>query len=82
VNSKKRKNKNIHAGSDFDNFLKEEGIFEHCQDVGVKYAFVMQLQDEIKKQKLIKGEFAQQLWVKQRREGKYKIKKMIIPEAI
>jgi hypothetical protein len=25
---------------------------------------------------------AQQLWVKQRREGKYKIKKMIIPEAI
>jgi hypothetical protein len=26
--------------------------------------------------------FIQQLWVKQRREGKYKIKKMIIPEAI
>jgi hypothetical protein len=40
------KNKNIHAGSNFDDFLKEEGVFEHCQEVGAKYAFVMQLQDE------------------------------------
>lgn len=26
--------KNIHAGSSFDDFLKEDGIFEHCQEVG------------------------------------------------
>ena len=50
--------KNIHSGSNFDDFLKEEGILEHCQEVGAKYAFVIQLQDEIKKQKLTKEEFA------------------------
>ena len=57
MSNKKRKSKNIHEGSNFDDF-KEEGIFEHCQEVGAKYAFVMQLQDEIEKQKLTKEEFA------------------------
>ena len=61
MSSKKRKNKNIHAGSSFDDFLKEEGIFEHCQEVGAKYAFVMQLQDELEKQKLTKEEFAKRI---------------------
>jgi len=49
MSKKKGKNKNPHSGSEFDEFLKEEGIFEHCQEVGAKYAFVMQLQDEIEK---------------------------------
>jgi|GEM_PF-5734148 len=44
MSSKKGKSKNIHSGSSFDNFLKEEEIFEYCQEVGAKYAFVMQLQ--------------------------------------
>lgn len=61
MSSKKRKNKNIHAGSSFDDFLKEEGIFEHCQEVGAKYAFVVQLQDELEKQKLTKEEFAKRI---------------------
>lgn len=61
MSSKKRKNENIHAGSSFDDFLKEEGLFEHCQEVGAKYAFVMQLQDEIKRQKLTKEEFAKRI---------------------
>lgn len=59
--SGKKKPKNIHAGSSFDDFLKEEGIFEHCQEVGAKYAFVMQLQDEMKKQHLTKEEFAKRM---------------------
>ncbi len=53
--------KNIHSGSSFDDFLKEEGIFEHCQEVGAKYAFVMQLEDEMKKQNLTKEEFAKRM---------------------
>lgn len=61
MSNKKRKNKNIHAGSSFDDFLKEEGIFEHCQEVGAKYAFVMQLQDEMKKQQITKEEFAKRI---------------------
>lgn len=59
MSSKKRKND--HSGSSFDDFLKEEGIFEHCQEVGAKYAFVMQLQDEIEKQNLTKEEFAKRI---------------------
>lgn len=61
MSNKKRKSKNIHAGSNFDDFLKEEGIFEHCQEVGAKYAFVMQLQDELEKQRLTKEEFAKRI---------------------
>jgi predicted XRE-type DNA-binding protein len=61
MNSKKRKSKNVHAGSSFDDFLKEEGIFEHCQEVGAKYAFVMQLEDEMEKQQLTKEEFAKRI---------------------
>lgn len=56
--SGKKKNKNIHSGSSFDDFLKEEDLFEHCQEVGAKYAFVMQLQDEMEKQQLTKDELA------------------------
>lgn len=58
---KKQPNKNIHAGSNFDDFLKEEGIFEYCQEVGAKYAFVMQLEDEMKRLKLTKEEFAKRM---------------------
>lgn len=61
MSSKKRKSKNIHAGSSFDDFLKEEGILEHCQEVGAKYAFVMQLQEELEKQNLTKEEFAKRI---------------------
>lgn len=61
MSSKKRKRKNIHAGSSFDDFLKEEGIFKHCQEVGAKYAFVMQLQDEMEKQQFTKEAFAKRL---------------------
>lgn len=50
----KKKHENIYEGSSFDDFLKEEGIFEHCQEVGAKYAFVMQLQDEMERQQLTK----------------------------
>lgn len=61
MSSKKKKHKNIHAGSSFDDFLKEEGIFEHCQEVGAKYAFLMQLDDEMKRQNLTKEEFAKRM---------------------
>lgn len=57
----KKKSKNIHEGSSFEDFLKEEEILEHCQEIGAKYAFVMQLQDEMEKQKLTKEEFAKRI---------------------
>lgn len=38
--------------------MKEEGILEHCEEVGAKYAFAMQLKDEMEKQKISKEELA------------------------
>lgn len=49
---------NKHSGSDFDDFLKEDGILEACEEKAAKYAFVMQLEDEMKKQHLTKEELA------------------------
>lgn len=52
---------NKHLGSDFDDFLKEEGILEDCEEKAAKYAFVMQLEDEMKKQHLTKDELAKRI---------------------
>ena len=46
MNNKKRQKNNIHAGSSFDDFLKEEDIFQHCQDAGAKYACDMLSEDK------------------------------------
>lgn len=43
----KMKKKNKHLGSDFDDFLREEGVLEECEEVAAKYVFVMQLEEEI-----------------------------------
>lgn len=58
MNNKKGKNENIHAGSSFDNFVKEEGIFERWQEVGTKYACNFKMRE---KQQLTKEEFARQI---------------------
>ena len=52
---------NKHLGSDFDDFLREEGILEECEEKAAKYAFVMQLKDEMKKQHLTKDELARRI---------------------
>jgi antitoxin HicB len=61
MKTKKKKHENIHAGSSFNDFLIEEGIFEQCQEVGAKYAFIMQLEDEMKRQNLTKEELAKRM---------------------
>jgi antitoxin HicB len=53
--------KNKHLGSDFDDFLREEGILEECEEIAAKYAFVMQLEDEMRKQNLTKEEVAKRM---------------------
>lgn len=53
-----KKNTHIYIGSSLDDFLREEGILEHCEEVGAKYAFSMQLKDEMEKQKVSKEELA------------------------
>lgn len=53
--------KNKHTGSDFDDFLKEEGIYEECTAEAVKRVLAFQIEQEMKKQKLSKVKFAKML---------------------
>src|ERR1700722_16182729 len=57
----KRKKKHNYIGSSLDDFLKEEGILEHCEEVGAKYAFTMQLMGEMEKQHVSKEELAHRM---------------------
>jgi len=48
--------KNKHIGSNFDDFLKEEGILEEIEEVVAKRIFVFQMENWPKKlQKLTKA---------------------------
>ena len=53
--------KNKHRGSSFDDFLKEEGLFEECNAEAVKRVIAFQLEKELKKQKMTKSQFAKRL---------------------
>ncbi|MGB7979059.1 MAG: helix-turn-helix transcriptional regulator [Chlamydiales bacterium] len=53
--------KNKHRGSNFEDFLKEEGIFEECHAEAVKRVIAFQLEEELKKQKLTKSQFAKRM---------------------
>lgn len=53
--------KNKHRGSSFDDFLKEEGIFEECNAEAIKRVLSFQLEKELKKQKLTKTQLAKRM---------------------
>ena len=53
--------KKTHIGSNFDDFLEEEGILEECKEESAKRVLVWQLEQEMKKQKLTKEEFAKRM---------------------
>ena len=57
----KTKKKNKHLGSNFDDFLREEGILEECEEIAAKYVFVMQFEEEMKKQCLTQEELARRM---------------------
>lgn len=54
----KKNKKHTYIGSSLNDFLEEDGILEHCEEVGAKYAFSMQLKDEMEKQEISKEELA------------------------
>jgi hypothetical protein len=55
---KKRRDKNRHAGSSIDDFLKKEGIFEEAQAQAVKEVVAWQLDEAMRKQKISKNKMA------------------------
>ena len=50
-----------HVGSDFDDFLKEEGIYEEVQAVAIKRVIANQIAEEMKKKKLSKTQMASRM---------------------
>lgn len=51
--------RNKHIGSDFGDFLKEEGIYEEVNDVAIKRVIAYQLEQEMKAQNLTKSKMAE-----------------------
>ncbi|HEX4838925.1 MAG TPA: hypothetical protein VFU89_00605 [Rhabdochlamydiaceae bacterium] len=53
--------KNKYIGSNFDDFLREEGMLEEIEEVVAKRIFVFQIEKEMKKQGVNKAELAQRM---------------------
>jgi len=47
--------------SDFDGFLKEEGIFEEVSDIAIKRVIAYQLEQEMKNQNITKTKMAEMM---------------------
>lgn len=52
---------NKHIGSDFDEFLREESIYEEANDLAIKRVIAYQLELEMKAQKITKTKMAEMM---------------------
>ncbi len=59
-----KKNKNI--GSNFDDFLKDEGILEEAQAAAAKRVIAFQIEEAMKKEKITKKEMTERMHMKSR----------------
>ncbi len=53
--------KNPHKGSSFDDFLKEDGIYEECTTVALKKVLAWQLEEAMKTQNITKKTMAERM---------------------
>ena len=53
--------KNKHIGSNFDDFLKKEGMLEEIEETVAKKNFIFQMEKEMKKQGVDKAELAERM---------------------
>lgn len=53
--------KKEYIGSNFDDFLKEEGIFEEVQEIAIKKVFAYKVKAEMKKNKITQEEMAKRM---------------------
>jgi antitoxin HicB len=49
---------NSHTGSNFDDFLREENLYEECHAIAIKRVLARQLVEEMKRKKITKTEMA------------------------
>jgi len=57
----KRMRKMKHLGSNFDDFLREEGILEECEAAAIKRILAYQLESEMQKNAITQTEMAKRL---------------------
>lgn len=50
-----------HIGSDFNDFLKEDGIYEETNDIAIKRVIAYQLEQEMKAQSVTKTKMAKMM---------------------
>lgn len=55
------KNKNPHEGSSFDDFLKEEGIYEDSTAIALKRVLAWQFEEEMERQHITKKAMAERM---------------------
>ena len=53
--------KNPHKGSSFDDFLKEDGIYEECAASALKRVLAWQIETEMQKQSISKKAMAERM---------------------
>lgn len=53
--------RNPHVGSDFDDFLREEKLFDEAQAIAVKRVLAFQLEQGMKKSRLTKSAMAKRM---------------------
>ena len=53
--------KNKYIGSDFGDFLKEDGIYEEVNDIAIKRVIAYQLEQEMKAQNITKTKMAEMM---------------------
>ncbi len=53
--------KNKHIGSDFNDFLKEDGIYKETNDIAIKRVIAYQLEQEMKAQNITKTKMAKMM---------------------
>ena len=53
--------RNLHKGSDFDDFLKKEGIFDEVQALAVKRVLAHQLERDMRAKRLTKTAMAKRM---------------------
>jgi antitoxin HicB len=54
----KKMSENRNTGSSFDDFLKEEGIYEQCTATALKRVLAWQVEQEMRRQKITKSAMA------------------------
>lgn len=58
--------KNKHIGSNFDDFLKEEGLLEEAQAAAIKRVIAFRIQQIMKNKHITKTEMTQRMQIKSR----------------